>query len=115
MSQRIQKINSLIRKHIAEILIKDLSLKSGVFLTVSKVDTTPDLRYTRVFLSVFPEKETHYVEETLKKEAYLLQGALNKKLHMKPLPKLVFKTDATEVEADKIEKILLDLQNPDEQ
>jgi len=109
VSQRVEKINSLIRKHIAEILIKDLSLKLGVFLTVAKVDTTPDLRYTRVFLSVFPEKEAHYVEETLKKEKYLLQGALNKKLHMKPLPKLVFLIDMTEAAADKIEKILLEL------
>ena len=106
MSQRVEKINSLIRKHIAEILVKDLSLKLGVFLTVSKVDTTPDLRYTRIFLSVFPEKEIRYVEETLKKEAYVLQGALNKKLHMKPLPKLIFQIDMTEAEADKIEKIL---------
>lgn len=110
MSQRIQKINSLIRQHIAEILTKDLSLKLGVFLTVAKVDTTPDLRYTRIFLSVFPEKEIHYVEETLKKEKHQLQGALNKKLHMKPLPRLVFQIDTTEAEADKIEKILLELE-----
>lgn len=110
MSQRIQKINSLIRNHISEILSRDLSLKLGVFLTVAKVDTTPDLRYTRIFLSVFPEKDIHYVEETLKKEKHRLQGSLNKKLHMKPLPKLVFLTDNTEAEADKIEKILLGLE-----
>lgn len=109
MSQRIDKINALIQKHISEILVKDLSLKLGVFLTVAKVDTTPDLRYTRIFLSVFPEKETNYVIETLKKERYMLQGALNRKLHMKPLPKLVFKVDKTEAEADKIEKILREL------
>ena len=109
MSQRIEKINSLIQKHISEILTKDLSLKLGVFLTVAKVDTTPDLRYTRIFLSIFPEKETNYVVETLKKEKYMLQGALNKKLHMKPLPKLVFKIDTTEIEADKIERILREL------
>ncbi len=109
MSQRIQKLNSLIQKHISEILAKDLSLKLGVFITVAKVDTTSDLRYTRIFLSVFPEKEIHYVEETLKKEKYLLQGALNKKLNMKPLPRLVFQIDMTEAKADKIEKILKDL------
>lgn len=109
MSQRIEKINSLIRKHIAEILTKNLSLKLGVFLTVAKVDTTADLRYTRISLSVFPEKEIHYVEATLKKEIRQLQKALHGKLHMKPLPKLVFLTDTTEAAADKIERILLEL------
>lgn len=109
MSQRIVKINSLIQKNIAEILSKNLSIKLGVFLTVSKVDTTPDLRYTRIFLSVFPEKEINYVLETLKKEKYVLQGVLNKKLHMKPLPRLEFIIDKTEAEADKIEKILKEI------
>jgi len=109
MSQRIEKINSLIRKHIAEILTKELSLKIGVFLTVVKVDTTPDLRYTRIFLSIFPEKEIDYVLATLKKESFQLQKSLNKKLQMSPLPKIQFKVDMTEFEADKIEKILKDL------
>ncbi|EKE16049.1 MAG: Ribosome-binding factor A [uncultured bacterium] len=109
MSQRIEKINSLIRKHISEILIKEVSFKPGVFLTIPKVDTTPDLRYTRVFLSIFPEKETAYVVATIKKETYALQGSLNKRLQMKPLPQLVFKVDTTEAAADKIEKILLEI------
>lgn len=109
MGQRLEKINSLIQNNISEILVKNLSLKLGVFLTVSKVDTTPDLRYTRISLSVFPEKETNYVLETLKKEKYMLQGSLNKKLHMKPLPKIVFIIDPTEARADEIEKILRDL------
>lgn len=109
MSQRIEKINSLIRKHISEIFLKEVSFKPGVFLTIPKVDTTPDLRYTRVFLSIFPEKETAYVTATIKKEAYVLQRALNQRLQMKPLPKLVFEVDTTEAEADKIEKILLEI------
>ena len=69
MSLRIQKINELLRHHISELLLRDLFLKEGVFLTISKVDTTPDLRYTRVFLSIFPEKETDYVEKPLKKKS----------------------------------------------
>lgn len=108
-AQRLEKINSLIQKHIAQILTKDLSLKLGVFLTVAKVDTTADLRYTRIFLSIFPEKETNYVLETLKKEKHSLQKTLHKKLHMKPLPRIDFKVDTTEAQADKIEKILKDL------
>ena len=109
MSERIQKINKLIKRHLGEIFLKELSLKPGLFLTVSKVDTTPDLRYTQVFISVFPYKEADYAIKTLIKELYSIQGSLNKKLKMRPLPKLEFKLDPTEEEADKIEKILLEL------
>lgn len=106
MSERILKINELIRKHISEIISRDLSLKAGVFVTVAKVDTTPDLRYTRIFVSIFPEKEIDYAAKTLQKELYRIQGKLNKKLAMRPLPKIEFKIDMTESKADEIEKLL---------
>lgn len=111
MSERIPKINELIKSHINEIILKDISLKSGVFVTVAKVDTTPDLRYTRVFISIFPEKEIAYVVKTLAKELYQIQGKMNKKLSMRPLPKIEFKVDMTESKADEIEKLLKQIYN----
>jgi ribosome-binding factor A len=109
MQHRIEKINKLVKRHIGEILIRDLDIKPGIFVTVSKVDTTPDLRYTRISLSIFPEKEANYVLETLRKEAYQIQGKLNKRLVMKPLPRVEFFNDLTESKADEVEKILKDL------
>jgi len=109
MSQRILKINELIKTHINDIILKNLSLKEGVFVTVTKVDTTTDLHYTRISISIFPEVETNYVTKTLKKELYQIQGALNKKLHMKILPKIEFRIDTTESRADEIEKLLKEI------
>jgi len=109
MSDRIPKLNKLIKQHLGEIMIRTLSLKPGIFLTISKVDTTSDLRYARISVSVFPEKETDYAMKTLKKEAYSLQGELNRKLQMRPLPRLTFLADMTEAKADVIEKILKDI------
>ncbi|MDD5397257.1 MAG: ribosome-binding factor A [Candidatus Moranbacteria bacterium] len=109
MSERITKLNKLFKEHLGEIFQRELSLKPGVFLTIAKVDTTRDLRYTRVSISVFPFKESDYAIKTIGKEIYSIQGALNKKLNMRPLPRLQFILDSTEEEADKIEKILLDI------
>jgi ribosome-binding factor A len=106
MSERIVKLNKLFKEHLGEIFQRELSIKPGVFLTIAKVDTTPDIRYTRVSISVFPYKEADYVMKTLSKEIYQIQGALNKKLKMRPLPRIEFILDSTEEEADKIEKIL---------
>ena len=109
MSQRIIKINDLVRQTVDEIMLKELSLKEGVFITIAKVDTSPDLRYTRIFVSIFPEAEVNYAIRTLQKEVYRIQGNLNKKLHMKPLPKVEFRVDFTESKADEIEKILKEI------
>lgn len=106
MSDRISKVNKLIKKNISEIMSRELNLKPGIFLTVSKVDTSKDLRYARVFVSVFPEKEANYVFTALKKEIFTLQGKMNKKLAMRPLPRITFLLDTTEAQADEIEKIL---------
>ena len=109
MSFRIQKVNSLIREEIGEILNRELDIKLGVFLTVVKVDTTKDLRYTHIFVSVFPEKEGNYVMVALENEKVNIQRSLNKRLKMKILPKISFKLDTTEAEADEIEKILREI------
>jgi ribosome-binding factor A len=109
MSDRIVKLNKLIKEHLGEIFQRQLSLKPGLFLTISKVDTSIDIRYTRVSISVFPYKESDYAMKTLGKEIYAIQGALNKKLKMRPLPRLEFVLDSTEEEADKIEKILTEI------
>lgn len=110
MSLRVEKINSLINQYISEIISRQLSLKPGVLVTISKVDTGSDLRYSQVSVSVFPEKETAYVMNTLKKEIYAIQGSLNRKMPTRIIPKIRFKPDATEVEADAIEKILKEIQ-----
>lgn len=109
MKHRISKINELVRQQVSEIISRELNLKPGVFLTIAKVDTSPDLRYTRIFVSIFPEKETNYALETLKKETYFIQGKLNKKLFLKIIPKIEFSVDTTELNADNIEKILNDI------
>ena len=106
MPNRIDKINELIKHTVAEIIERELSLKAGIFITVAKVDTTPDLRYTRVSVSIFPEKDIGYGMKTLQKEAYKIQGKVNKKLKMRPLPRIEFRLDMTEAKADEIEKLL---------
>lgn len=111
MNTRIDKINELIKQHIGEIILKELSFKEGVFVTIAKVDTTADLRYTRIFVSIFPERETDYALKTLRAELYQIQGALNRKLDMKPLPRVEFILDTTEAKADEIEKLLKEMKN----
>lgn len=105
MAHRIEKISSLIRKSVSEIISRDLSIKKGVFLTVSKVDTSADLRYARVFVSVFPVEQSDYAQRTLEKEIFRIQKQLNGQLAMKILPKIIFVLDKRQEKVSEIEKI----------
>jgi ribosome-binding factor A len=106
MFSRIDRINELIKETLAKIISEEIEFPVDVFVTVTRVDTTRDLRYARVFLSVFPEKKFGKTLLLLEKRIYSLQGKLNRKLSMKPLPRIEFVSDKTEAEADKIEKLL---------
>jgi ribosome-binding factor A len=105
MSHRIEKINDLIRDSIAEILVKHLSFKKGVFVSVTKVDTSKDLRYARVLVSVFPENQQSYAIATLKNELFSIQSQLNKRVNSKSVPKIEFIMDKTQHNVDEIENI----------
>ncbi|MFC1645233.1 ribosome-binding factor A [Patescibacteria group bacterium] len=109
MSLRIQKVNSLINQQLSEILTKEVDFKPGVFITIAKVDTTRDMRYAHVFVSVFPESDMQYVKKTLEHEMRGIQKKLYRRLHMKVLPKIKFKMDSTEARADEIERILREI------
>jgi len=106
---RLDRVNELIKETLAEIIAREIEMPLGVFATVTKVDTSRDLRYARVFVSVYPEKKFGQAMEILGKKIYAVQGFLNKKLRMKPLPRIEFVSDKTEAEADKIEKLLKEI------
>lgn len=105
MSNRIEKINDLIRDNASLIINKELSLKSGVFVSFAKVDTSRDLRYAHIFISVYPTSERDYVMKTLKKELYKIQGSLNKALSMKILPRISFEIDTVQENLGKLEDL----------
>ena len=106
MSERIRKINSVISQEMSQMMAQNIDLKPGVFTTISKVDTTDDLRYTRISVRVFPQSEIDYGMKTLEHERNALQKMLHKKLRLKVLPKISFIHDTTGEDVDELEKLL---------
>jgi ribosome-binding factor A len=107
MSERITKVNDLLRDLVSQALLTELSLKQGIVLTVAKVSASKDLRHANILVSVFPESEENYVRAALKNELRGIEKSIHGKLYMKPLPRLRFLIDTTERGADEVEKIIL--------
>lgn len=109
MKQRLQRINSLIQSILSEFLAKHLALKPGVFITLVKVDTSKDLRYARIFISVFPDSEKTYGFQTILHEQSRIQKTLHTHLSTKILPKISFILDETESRADMVERLFQEI------
>jgi ribosome-binding factor A len=106
MSHRLEKVNSLLTEEVAKILLEELEFPRGVLVSVTRAEVTPDLREAKIFVSVLPFDKHPRVLEVLEKNIYWIQQILNKKLTLKPMPKISFKIDSSIEEMDKIGRLL---------
>ncbi|EKD28535.1 MAG: Ribosome-binding factor A [uncultured bacterium] len=98
MSERLKKINSLLKKILSEIINNEIDFagKTSFFYTVTEVKVTPDLHYADVFISVLGTKEKSDVGYSkLCKRLKQIQHLLATRIQMKFTPKITFKLDSS--------------------
>jgi len=106
MSERLKKLNELLREEISKIFLRELSIPDGVFITIVRADISPTLEHANIFISVLPENKAKEILKQIKSQIYDLQQTLNKRLAIRPVPKIRFEIDATEARAGRIDKLL---------
>lgn len=104
MSRRIDKVNELIKQEVSKTIEKEVSSEVG-FLTVTSVDVTPDLRLADIWISIY-NKKIEKPEEVFEKLTPVIQKILNKRLHLKYVPKITLKIDRSSAYAFEIENTL---------
>lgn len=105
MSNRLKKVNELLRHQISELLLKEVDFE-GILVTLTRVETSTDLRQAKVGISVLPQEKKEVALRILQRNIFDLQQKLNKKLFMRPVPKIIFEIDKTEAKAQEVEEIL---------
>lgn len=105
-TQRILKVNKLLKQEIGKIILTDVDFPKGIMVTITKVKTSADLRYADIFISVLPNNMDTVAEKALKKDIYFIQQKLNKKLDMKPLPRIKFVIDKSGEDVERINEII---------
>lgn len=92
-SSRMRKVNELLREVIAEEAIELKDPRIG-FLTITGVDTAPNLRTARVYYSVMGDDEQQAATATaLKSAAKRFQAAIGRQTRLKYTPVLEFRID----------------------
>lgn len=109
MSRRIQRVNQLIKQEISKLILREIEGPKDTLITVTRVSSTPDLRESKVFISIIPEENKNKTFLSLNRKIYQLQQKINKRLKMKIVPKIVFVEEKMTASAARIEEILEEL------
>ena len=104
MPDRIDKINSLIKDEVGELILTEAEFPPDTLVTVTAGVTSKDMHYAKVFVSVLPINHAGQVLKILEKTR--LRKILFKKLSIKFIPILQYHIDDTEAKAQDIEGLL---------
>ena len=93
-SNRILLINEEIQKELSALLrtVKDPRVQD-VMISITRVETTPDLRYTKVYVSFLQTEKAAEAMKGLKSAAGYLRRQLGSNLKLRYSPEIVWALD----------------------
>ena len=109
-NNRISRINEDIQRTLSELIrrLKDPRVSGVGMVSIIRVDTTGDLRYARVWISVLDKNQEKDVMRGLKSAAGFLRRELGRKLQLRYTPELQFIADDSISQGAHILEVLRD-------
>ncbi len=104
---RMRRVNEAIREILGDAIATELKDPRIGFVTVTDVDTSPDLRTARVYVSVLgSDQERDRTLKGLASSHGFLQGKIAGAMRMKRTPTLTFEYDESTERGDRISRLL---------
>lgn len=113
MSDRMLRVNSTLREVLAE-EIERMSDERLEMVSVTAVDTAPNLRTATVYIDVLGESDYDPALNALRGAAKRLQSVIGSQVRMKYTPTLEFEADPGITGGERIDEILRGLHNSGE-
>ena len=110
-SNRILLINEEIQKELSGLLrtVKDPRVQD-VMISITRVETTPDLRYTKVYVSFLQSEKADEAIKGLKSAAGYLRRQLGQNLQLRYAPQIVWALDDSITYGAKMLKLINSLE-----
>lgn len=109
-NNRIGRINEEIQRELSALIrtVKDPRVRGLV--SVTAVETTADLRYAKIFISVLDQSDAGEVVKGLKSASGYLRRGLGSALSLRYTPELLFQADDSIDKGAHILKLLTDIE-----
>lgn len=102
-------MNKYLQRVMGQIIHEKADVPADVLVTVSRVETTPNLASAEVFLYIYPVAAAESVAKHLRRQLYELQGFLNRIIDTRVVPRIRFTVDYGADHAATIEDRLREL------
>ena len=114
MSQRIQRVNQLIKKELSKILLKEFDFPRNILITLTRVKTSTDLTDAKVYVSIMPEQKIKEIIKILNRNLRQIQKKIGGRLKLRIIPKVKFVEEKKTREAARIDELLEKIKNEEE-
>ena len=108
MSRRNERVSEAIRRVVSEIvrgLLRDPRITR--FVTITRVELTPDLRYAKIFYTIFGgDKQKKPIEKGLRSAKGFIRKCIGDELELRYTPDISFRLDEKAEYAKRIEDVL---------
>ena len=112
---RMRRVNAAVREVLSSQLAAGLKDPRIGFVTVTGVDTSPDLRFARVYVSVLGDEDARAdALAGLDSSRGFLQAQIAHQLRMKRTPALSFHYDETIERADRMTRLIDEVAPPED-
>ncbi len=103
--RRIERINQLVREEVTKIIDRELEFPEGALVTITRVAVSIDALHANVYFSALGVPAKDALAE-LEKNIYHIQQMVNRRLRMRPVPKIRFAPDVEEENRERVERSL---------
>ena len=97
-------MNELLKRELGLIIQKEVEFTKEMFLTITRVKANDSLQSAKILITTFPPQKEEEALYVLNKNIFRLQAILNRRLKMRPIPKINFAIDKMEERAQTLEE-----------
>lgn len=106
-SNRMARVNEELKRELSNIINQEVKNSNVTgMISVTKVKTSPDLKYAKVSVSILNSKNIKQTLAGLKAASGFIRSRLAEEINLRITPELVFELDESLVYGEKIDRIL---------
>ena len=104
MSKRAEQVSEVIKHKLNEYIIRELEPPKDTLITITQIETSEDLKYTLIYVSILPINKTGTALKFLNNNLGRMKHHLDNKLRLHHMPKLKIVVDDSALKSRKIER-----------
>lgn len=103
---KIERLNHTFQQEISIILMREVKNELLKFVTITGVETTNDLSFSKVYYTILDDSKKQQVDDALKKASPFIRKKLSERVEIRHTPELKFIYDTSIAYGEHIEKIM---------